>query len=45
MENGDIAARRHAERARLDTSRSPNESVRSWMLRALKMTKKLKEYP
>ena len=45
MENGEIAARRHVERTKLDTNRSTNESIRSWTLGALKMKMKLKEHP
>ena len=35
----------HTERTRLDVNRSPNESIRSWTLGALKMTRKLKKHP
>ena len=45
MENGEIEARRHALRTRIDANRSPNESIRPWILGALKMTRKLKEHP
>ena len=41
MENGDMSARRHAERTKLDASVSSNESIRAWALGALKMMKKL----
>ena len=45
MENGEIEARRHAERTRLDMNRLTNEHIRSWLLGALKMKRKLKEHP
>ena len=45
MENGDVAARMHAERTKVDSNRSPKESIRSWMFGALNMRRKLKEYP
>ena len=45
MENGYMSARRYAERTKLDASVSSNESIRFWMLGALKMMKKLKEHP
>ena len=43
METGEIEARSHVERTRLDKNRPPTESIRSWMLGALKMKRKLKE--
>ena len=45
MENGDMSARRHAERTKLDASVSSNESIRSSMIGVLKMIKKLKDHP
>ena len=45
MLNGESEARRHVERTRLNIDRAPNEHVRSWMLEALKMKKKLKKHP
>ena len=45
MGNGEIEARMHAELTTLDGSRSPNESIRSWMFGALEMMRKLKEHP
>ena len=40
-----MAARRHAERTKLDANVSSNDSIISWILGALKMMKKLKEHP
>ena len=45
MLNGESEVRRHVERNRLNVDRSPNESIRSWTLGALKMKRKLKKHP
>ena len=45
MLNGESESRRHVERTKLDIDRAPNESIRSWMLEALKMKMKLKKHP
>ena len=45
MENVEIETIRYAEKTKLDINRSTNESIRSWILGALKMKRKLKEYP
>ena len=45
MANGESEARRYFERTRLNIDRAPNDSIRSWILRALKMKRKLKKYP
>ena len=45
MMNGESEARRHTGRTKLDIDRAHNESIRSWMLGALKMKRKLKKYP
>ena len=45
MENGDVSARSHAERTKLDESIASNDSIRSWTFGALQMMKKLKEHP
>ena len=43
--NGEIEARRHVERTNLDDDRCKNETIRSWILRALKLKWKLKKTP
>ena len=45
MMNGESEARRHVERTKLDIDRAQNENVRSRMLGALKMKRKLKKHP
>ena len=45
MENGYVSVRRHVERTKLDASVASNDSIRSWILGALKVIKKLKELP
>ena len=45
MVNGESEARSYDERTRFNIDRAPNESIRSWILKALKMKRKLKKYP
>ena len=45
MINGEREARRFFERTKLDIDRAPNESIRSWMLGALKLKRKPKKHP
>ena len=45
MMNGESEARRHAERTKFEIDRAQNETIRSWILGALKMKRKLKKHP
>ena len=43
--NGESEVRRYAERTKLEIDRAQNETIRSWILGALKMKRKLKKNP
>ena len=45
MLNNESEAGRCIERTRLNIDRAPNESIRSWILRVLKMKRKIKKCP
>ena len=45
MENREIDERKHSYRTKLDLSRTNNEIIKSWMLRDLKMRKRINKTP
>ena len=45
MMNGESEARMHVERTKLEDDRAQNENIRSWMLGALKMKRRIKKCP
>ena len=45
MMNGEREGRRFAESTKLEIDQDPNENIRSWILGALKIKRKLKKCP